>query len=516
MRWMAPLILIGVVLLAGALRTDRAGASASRSPASEVALTVSLQGRPGFQRNALAEVVITLRNVSGHDVQLGTATCRLPYLFAEVVGPSGKILFPPAAASEPGTQCVPPPASPPIHPGRSVTVGGFLVLRAATIRPVAQLLSGGSPVPVRGKPLTVPMYSRPAVRATVHRSPVPYAQFTPAANGFAQVTYRYWYTCQTASGSLLTEEHPQSVLHWDYGQGNDLYPRFNAACTRVLNWHAVGGFLFSPVTQVNDTVPFTLSSAPAPQTPSSTKTARAQYSAAFEALNTVPHFIARQTETRLAFPERGVPGGLVTESRTMEYVGPDRLANTSRALNPVGKMVTQRYVQVGPVICSLDPYNFPARTWQPYPYDAFSYRNHRPDIGLTGMQSLGLTYSVPKRSRISDGPPQPVTTVHFSRRQGTVSVQGQPVSVWIIQIHVRSLYANTFIRIKYSGRLYRPSESNETAQLIINAANSLPVRFQSATQYTIGKGIRVLADRRQISFDYETVPHIEVPSSTCE
>lgn len=42
------------------------------------------------------------------------------------------------------------------------------------------------------------------------------------------------------------------------------------------------------------------------------------------------------------------------------------------------------------------------------------------------------------------------------------------------------------------------------------------MRFHSTTQDTIGKGIEVLAARRQISFDYDTVSKIEVPSSACE
>lgn len=509
-------LLLCACLPVSVFRANAMSVAASRSSASPVALSVSLPGRPGFQRNALAEVGITLKNVSGHAIRLATATCQLPYLYAEVVSSSGKVLFPPATASEPNTQCTPPPVSPPIQPGKSVSMGGFLVLRTATVRPVAQVLSGSSPIVVRGKPLTVPMYSRPAVRAAIHRSPVPYAQLTPAANGFAEATYRYRYTCQTASGSLLTEEHPQDILHWDYGQGPAIYPRFNAACGRVLDWHAIGGFLFSPVTQIDDTVPFTPGAEPAPPAPANTTSARAQYNAAFAALDTVPHFSATQTETRLAFSEKGVPGGLVTETRTMAYVGPDRLANTSRALNPVGKMVTQRYVQVGPVICSLDPFNFPPHSWQPYPYDAFSYRDHRPDIGLTAMQSLRLTFQYPKQPAPYHGPPQPSSKVHFMRTKGTVSSQGQTIPVWIIKIHVRSFYGNTFTHIEYKGRLYRPTQSDEVATLTINAAGSLPIEFASTTRYTIGKGIHVLGDRRWISFDYTTTPQIEVPSSACE
>jgi hypothetical protein len=199
-------------------------------------------------------------------------------------------------------------------------MGGFLVLRAATVRPVAQVLAGGSAVLVRGAPVTVHMYNRPAIRATIRSSPVTFAQLTPAKNGFTEATYRYWYTCKTASGALLTEEHPQSILHWDYGQGSDIYPRFNADCTQVLDWHAIAGFLFSPVTQIDDTTPFTPGSQPAPRTLSRATTAHAQFQGAFQALDPVSHFIAQQTETRLAFPERGVPDGLVNETRAMEYV----------------------------------------------------------------------------------------------------------------------------------------------------------------------------------------------------
>jgi len=71
-----------------------------------------------------------------------------------------------------------------------VSLGGFLVLRAATVQPVAQVLSGSSPVLVRGAPITLPLYNRPAVRAILHRSPVLYAQLTPAKNGFTEATYR--------------------------------------------------------------------------------------------------------------------------------------------------------------------------------------------------------------------------------------------------------------------------------------------------------------------------------------
>jgi hypothetical protein len=91
------------------------------------------------------------------------------------------------------------------------------------------------------------------------------------------------------------------------------------------------------VTQIDDTVPFVPNSAPAPTKPSSSTAARARIDAAFAALDTIPRFTASQTETRLAFPERGAPAGLVTETRTMEYVAWDRLSNTSRALDPVGK-----------------------------------------------------------------------------------------------------------------------------------------------------------------------------------
>jgi len=56
------------------------GASISLSPslAREVSLSVSITGRASFQRNALAEVEITLKNVSGHGLWLATETCRLP------------------------------------------------------------------------------------------------------------------------------------------------------------------------------------------------------------------------------------------------------------------------------------------------------------------------------------------------------------------------------------------------------------------------------------------------------
>jgi len=515
MRWMARLMLLLVMLPVVPLRVHAASISSSPSLAPAVRLSVLITGRTSFQRNALAEVGITLKNVSGHDLQLATATCRLPYLFAEVVDPSGKILFPPAAATEPESPCVPPPASPPIHPGSSVSMGGFLVLRAGTVRPVAQVLSGSTPVVVRGAPITLPLYNRPAVHAVIHRLPVVYAQLEPARNGFTEATYRYWYTCKTASGTLRSEEHPQSVLHWDYGQGSDIHPRFNSTCTQVLEWHAVAGFLFSPVTQIDDTTPFTPRSTPVPKTPSNATTARARYTTAFQALDTISHFAARQMETRLAYPERGVPDGLVNEAQAMQYLAPDRLLTTSRALNPVGTLTTQRYVQVGPVSCSLDPFNFPAHTWQPYPYDAFTYRNHRPDIGQTAMEGMRLSYTFPKRSG-GHGPPQPVTTVQFSSEPGAVSTGGSRVSVRIIHIHVRSLYANTFTRIKYRGRLYPPSRSDETAKLTVNASSHLPMLFQSTTHDTIGKGIHLLVARRQITFDYDTVPKIEVPSSTCE
>lgn len=515
MRWMGRLTLLLMILPLVPLGVHGATISSSPSLASGVSLSVSIRGRIGFQRNALAEVGITLKNISGHDLQLATATCRLPYLFAEVVDPSGKILFPPAAAAEPESSCVPPPASPPIHPGTSVSMGEFLVLRAATVRPVAQVLSGRTPVVVRGAPITLRIYGRPAVRAVTHRLPVAYAQLVPATNDFTEATYRYWYTCQTASGTLLSEEHPQSLLHWDYGQGSDIHPRFNSACTQVLAWHAIAGFLFSPVTQIDDTTPFTLGSAPAPKDSSNAPTARAQYTAAFRTLDTVSHFAAHQMETRLAYPERGVPDGSVNETQGMQYLAPDRLRTTGRALNPVGRLTTQRYVQVGPVSCSLDPFNFPAHTWQPYPYDAFTYRNHRPDIGQTAMEGLRLSYTFPKGSG-GDGPPQPVTTVQFSSEPGSVSAGGLRVSVRIIHIHVRSLYANTFTRIKYQGRLYPPSRSDQTAKLTVNASSHLPWLFQSTTHYTIGKGIHLLVARRQISFDYDTVPKIEVPSSTCD
>jgi len=62
--------------------------------------------------------------------------------------------------------------------------------------PVAQVLSGSSPVLVGGAPITLPLYNRPAVRAILHRSPVHYAQLTPAKNGLTEATYRYWYTCR--------------------------------------------------------------------------------------------------------------------------------------------------------------------------------------------------------------------------------------------------------------------------------------------------------------------------------
>jgi hypothetical protein len=109
-----------------------------------------------------------------------------------------------------------------------------------------------------------------------------------------------------------------------------------------------------------------------------------------------------------------------------------------------------------------------------------------------------------------------VTKVWFSSASGTVSSGGSTVSVRIIHIHVRSLYTTTFTRIKYQGRLYTPSRSDESAILTINASSGLPMLFQSTTQYTIDKSIHVLDARRQISFDYASVPKIEVPSSTCE
>jgi hypothetical protein len=511
-RRLGRLILLLSAMWVVPVAAQGAKASATGSAEKSVKLSVSLPGRTGFQKNALAEVGITLTNVSRQDIRLGSMSCSRPYLYGEVVAPSGKVLFPPAAAGETSTSCV-LPSSPPIHPGKSVSTGGFLVLAAAKVRPVAQVLSGSTPVLVRGSAVTVPMYERPAVRATIHTSPVVYAHLTRAKNGLDGATYRYWYTCKTASGTLLTEVHPQSILAWDYGQGSDIHPRFNSSCVRVLNWHATAGFLFSPVTRIDDVKPFALQPELA-QKASSQASAKAEFVAAFEALDAVSHFKIQQAETRLAFPERGATKGLVNENETMDYLAPDHLLATSRALNPVGKPVTQRYVQVGGVSCSLSPYNFPPHTWQAYPYDAFTYRDHRPDIGLTVMQGLRLSYSYPKNAG-GHGPPQPVSSVQFTRRRGTISVGGTSVSVAIIHIHVRSSYATSFTRIRYQGRLYPPSRSDETARLTIGAATHLPILFQSTTQYTIGKGVKVLADHRQIGFDYSAEPTIEVPANTC-
>lgn len=480
-----------------------------------IELTVSVPGRPSFPRNGLAEVGVSLKNVSQHDVRLALSSCPHSSFDVEELDTSGHVVYPPVLANMPASDCAAATPGPPIHPGHSVGGGGYAVLRTNRLRPLALLWVSGKPVVVRGRVITVPMYTGRPIGAALHTTPALYADVRPFNRSFG-LTYKYWYTCLTSAGARISEVHPRESLSWLYGQRSFLHPRFRSDCTRVQEWHAIAGYLFEPVVTIHDTQVHILSP-PAPVVSTlGTPTPRRQIVHAFQLLAATPRFQATGS-TRYRLSPQSNLGTFATETGVLIYNAPDRLRSTTHGLSPVAKPQTLTFLQVGPNICDQEPYNYPPNSWRSYPYDLFSYHNHRPDAGLTFLQGLGLPVSIEQKPRSW---PSGFTGT-FSRSATSTVVGGKPQPTTAIRMHFRypvqpPLGSNgPPFEVVYRGITYRPQTGDQHATLLIDTSTGLPLRFTSTSTVTISTGTHIVVERRNGNYSYTGISPVELPTQQC-
>lgn len=473
-----------------------------------VRLALTVQGRSSFPLNGLVDVGITIQNVSKHDIQLALTSCSRSFLGVDQLDAHGKVL-PAALPDAPSPDCSPPSPSKPVHPGGSVSGGGALVLRSAHLRPFAMLWVNGQVVTVRGSVTTIPVHAAAAARAVLHTKPVLYADIWPSTQAFP-VTYRYWYSCLTGAGTRYAETVPAEPLNWLVGQAGSITPRFRADCVRVLGWHAVAGYLFNGIATVDDTRPYDLSAPPAQSSSAANvHTPKGQILAAFQALDASPGFrAATETKYRIsAGPNKD--DVFTTETVDRAYVAPDRFEATSHGLSPVGKPETQMYVQIGPVICNLEPFNFPKHTWQAYPYDLFTYQNHRPNVGRTVLQ-------VPREiEQPSSQDPRRVTS--FTLSSSVTTINGQQRATRTVRIRLSYPIAGEAIPppIRYKGHIYIPTIGAEQDTLVFDASSNLPLLVTGTNTVNIGSGKNVTVQHTRTTYDYTVVPTIDPVAPAC-
>lgn len=135
--------------------------------------------RRSYPRNALAQVRVTLQNVTNHDVGYwhpGAGPVGYAAPQAQVLNGAGKIVFPPAMPYMPPI-AGPAPFPVSLHPGGSVTVSEYIVVRGARIRATQTFMPRMTanlslpPYVLTTRPIFIRLTSEPAPQLTLHGNP---------------------------------------------------------------------------------------------------------------------------------------------------------------------------------------------------------------------------------------------------------------------------------------------------------------------------------------------------------
>lgn len=162
----------------GAPRVEPNGSVTTWVISGGLKLTLTVPRR-SYPRNALAQVQVSLRNVTNHDVGYwlpGYDPVGYAVPQAEVLNAAGTIVFPPAMPYMPALPG-PVPGLAPLHSGQSVTQSEYIVVRGARIRATQNFMPRMTsnlslpPYVLTTRPILVRLTSEPAPKLTLRGSP---------------------------------------------------------------------------------------------------------------------------------------------------------------------------------------------------------------------------------------------------------------------------------------------------------------------------------------------------------
>jgi hypothetical protein len=203
--------------------------------------------RRSYPRNALAQVRVTLRNVTNHDVGywtsvVGPAGEAAPQ--AEVLNAPGKVLFPPAMPYWPPLPG-PPPGLATLQSGQSVTESEYIVVRGARIRATQSFMPRMTtnlnlpPYVLSTRPIFMRLTSEPAPTLALHGAPTdPALDVTRPSNVQGPMWSVRYANCGVQLPVFVytyTQVWVRSNLHLTPG------------CSPLLEWHLRVAWLNHPV-----------------------------------------------------------------------------------------------------------------------------------------------------------------------------------------------------------------------------------------------------------------------------
>jgi len=240
-------------VLAASLSTTSAGATpVHRTVISTVSHGVKLTlmvPRRVYPRNALVRVTVTLRNVSGHDVQVsgqGMFCCSHYSLGAVVLDTAGQVLFPGDRREAP----LGPPLFPlTLVPRHVMSQQVFLVLRSGRVQGVVQVQDTSGLVTVVTPVVTVRLVTERAPRVILHEAVADEIKATirPPTHMNGYLYYLDSFVCGKSDlpAGLISAEPWELSLH------RTLTADCSYRSAPVTSWYALAGWLNHPVVAID-------------------------------------------------------------------------------------------------------------------------------------------------------------------------------------------------------------------------------------------------------------------------
>ena len=250
---MAQVVVVALVM--GLLLPGRGGERAHQRHVHEIGVETLVHGlrlslsvrKAGYPRNGLIRVRVSVRDVSGHDVALGSPDGCMDSPGVQVVDEAGKVVYPPALPPIRGTcGAVRNPLI--LGQGQVVTREVLVVLRGNRLQAVAVIKRSAGPdgTFVKGQPIRLPLAPATAPRVSLGvRGGAVFARLLPSSRVNGPLLYVDEAECKQQA-SRRTSEVVSGHHDWTVGS-NLLTP----GCSPARIWHVVAGWLNHPVAVID-------------------------------------------------------------------------------------------------------------------------------------------------------------------------------------------------------------------------------------------------------------------------
>ena len=214
--------------------------------------------RPSYPVGAVVEVEMRVSNLSSQPVELGKTygwDCG-DYAPQPRVMLRGREVYPPAVPQTPAPSCLPPPPNQGklLRPAHALDTHQYVVLRGTEIQADLTLLEGGKAASLSTPSATVRLTRRDAPRVRVHGGRVPLADVLPPARTSKPLLYVSGYV-RLARRGVVGRRGFVGILGfgnvWQTQYSTVLMPHLLPGYKRVVEWHAVAGWLNHSVASID-------------------------------------------------------------------------------------------------------------------------------------------------------------------------------------------------------------------------------------------------------------------------